>query len=173
MNLTEHAIAHVCSGLVIAGLLGLCLRSPAASAVAADRRAYRAHPAWYVFCAAGGVLLVGIFAFASRTALPETKTIAAWGSAGTAIFFVGTVLILRAAQVTLDERDLTSRTMFGERTVALDQVETVAINGLSVEVRLREDPATRRRPRTVAFFAGLRGLGDLVATIQGRSRAGG
>lgn len=172
MTITEHALTHACSGLVIAGMLGLSLRSPAAGVVASGRRVYRAHPAWYVFCAVGGALLVGILAYGSRTALPETKTIAAWGSAGSAILFTGAALTLRAAQVTLDERDLTSRTMFGERTVPLDQIETVAVNGLSVEVRLREDPATRRRPRLLAFFAGLRGLGDLVATIQAHRGVG-
>ncbi len=168
MNVIQHVLVHLLSGLVIAGMLGLCLRSPRPGVAVTGRRVYRAHPAWYVFCALGGGLLVAIFALATTTAAPADKITAAWCSAGAAALCVGAALILRLASVTIDEHQLTSRTLIGERTIALAQIESVAVLGLSVTVRLRADPATKQRPRALNFFAGLRGLGDLVATLRER-----
>ena len=172
MSMLEQTVTHLLSAVVIAGMLALCLRSHGKSEAVPGRRIYRVHAGWFVFCALGGVFLVGLFAFASTTAMEADRPIAAWCSAISATFFVFTAVALRAASVTLDDTQLTSRTLIGERTIALRSVERVAVKGLVVELRLRVDPATGKRPRTLTFLAGFRGLGELLASIRARAGIG-
>jgi hypothetical protein len=170
VNIFEQMLTHILSAVVIAAMLALCMRSRPGGEAVMGRQTYRVHPGWFVFCALGGMFLVGIFAFASTTATAEDRPIASWCSALSATFFAFTALALRAASVTVDDDQVTSRTLFGERSVALGSVERVAVKGLAVELRLRVDPRTGKRPRALHFLAGFRGLGELLATI--RSRAG-
>jgi hypothetical protein len=162
---------NVLSAAVILGMFALCMRSRPAGGAAAGPREYRVHGAWYVFSAVGGAFLVGIFAVASRLADPADKASAAWCSAASAAFFVLFTAFLRSLRVTLDGDRVTSRTFLGEKSVALRDVERVSVTGLVVEVRLRADPSTGKRPRPLTFLAGLRGLGELTETIRARSGA--
>jgi hypothetical protein len=171
MSALQLALTQACSAAVIAVMLALCLRSRNKEAVIVPgRQTYRVHPGWFIFCGAGGLFLVGIFAYASATTIPEDQKLAAGASVVSAVFFVFAALVFRAAAVTLDETTLTSRTLFGERTVSLGGIESVNVIGLVVEVKFRPDPATNRRPRALSFLAGFRGLGELLANL--RSRAG-
>jgi hypothetical protein len=169
MSMFEQTLTHLLSAVVIAGMLALCLRSRGQGEVATGRRIYRIHPGWFVFCGLGGAFLVGIFAFASTTAEPVDRPIAAWCSAISAIFFVITAIALRAVSVTIDNDQLTSRTLVGERSVALRDIDKVAVKGLAVQLRLRVDPRTQKRPRSLTFLAGFRGLGELLATLRHRA----
>ncbi|MEO5959592.1 MAG: hypothetical protein ABIR80_10775, partial [Opitutaceae bacterium] len=63
----------------------------------------------------------------------------------------------------------TSRTLVGERTVSLGGIESVNVVGLVVEVKFRAEPATNRRPKSLNFLAGFRGLGELLATLRARA----
>jgi hypothetical protein len=170
MSSLELALTHVCSGIIIAVMLALCLRSKNPEAtLASGRRIYRIHPGWYWFCALGGAFLVGIFAFASTITIPENKKSAAIASVISAAFFVFFAAVLRAASVTIDETSVTARTLFGERTETIAQIESVKVVGLVVEIKFRADAASGRTPKALNFLAGLRGLGELLATLRARA----
>jgi hypothetical protein len=169
MNVLEQSLTHLLSAAVIAGMLALCLRSRPASEAVAGRRVYRVHPGWFVFCALGGAFLVGIFAFAATTAVPEDRATAGWCSVVSAAFFVFAAFAFRTVSVTVDDDQVTARTLFGERTVALREVERVTVAGLVVELRMRVDPRLGKRPRPLTFVAALRGLGELVVTLRARA----
>lgn len=172
MSFLEQFLAHLLSALVIAVMLAVCLRSRAGGVGVTGRRVYRTHPAWFVFCGAGGLFLVVLFAYASQTALPADRPIAAGCSAGAALFFLFLAATLRAASVALDETTVTSRTLFGERSVELANIERVAVKGLAVELLLRKEPGTSRRPRPLLFMIAFRGLGELLATLRARAGQG-
>ena len=151
-------------------MLALCLRSKNNEAmVVPGRRTYRVHPGWFIFCGLGGLFLVGIFAYPTKPTIPENERIAAWCSVISAVVFVFAALVFRAATVTVDETTLTSRTLFNERTVALNTIEGVKVVGLVVEVKLRPDPTTNQRPGPLTFLAAFRGLGELLVTIRARA----
>jgi hypothetical protein len=170
MSTPEQALTQVCSAAVIAVMLAICLRSRAnVVEVVPGRRSYRIHAGWSVFCGVGGLFVVGVFAFASMTTIPENQKIAAWCSVLSAVLFVFVALVFRAASVTLDETTLTSRTLLSERTVSLRDIESVKVVGLVVEVKFRPDSATNRRPKPLSFLAGFRGLGELLANLRARA----
>ena len=173
MTVIETILVPIFSALVIAVMLAICLRSRATAPDVSGRRQYRIHGAWFVFCALGGALVVGVFALASAMARPENRPTAAWCSVAAAIFFVFFALVLRSLRVTVDDRVVTTHNLFAERSVALSDVDQVTIVGLLVEVRLKADAATRKRPRPLVFLAGFRGLDELIATIRTRSSAPG
>lgn len=173
MTVMESVLVHVFSALVIAVMLAICLRSRSRGTPASGRQVYRVHGAWFVFSALGGGLLVGVFALASTTALPEDRSTAVWCSVASAIFFIFFAIVMRSLRVTVDDRVVTTQNLFTERSVALRDVDRVGIVGLMVEVRLKEGPATRKRPRPLVFLAGFRGLNELIATIRARSGAPG
>lgn len=170
MSPLELALTQLCSAAVIGIMLAICLRSRNTGvAIVPGRHTYRIHPGWYVFCGLGGLFLVVIFAYASMTTIPENQQITAWFSVGSAVLFVFAALVFRAASVTLDDGMLTSHTLFGERTVPLNGIESVKVVGLVVEVKFRPDPATNKRPSALSFLAGFRGLGELLANVRARA----
>lgn len=170
MSPLELGLTQGCAAAVIAGMLALCLRSKAnVVEVVPGRRTYRIHAGWYVFCGVGGLFLVGLFAYASLHTIPENQKIAAWSSVASAVLFVFAAMVFRAAAVTLDETTLSSRTLFAERTVPLNGIESVNVVGLVVEVKFRPDATTNQRPKALNFLAGFRGLGELLANVRARA----
>ena len=60
--------------VVMGVLLALCLRSRGNDvSTSSGPRSFYVHPGWFVFCGIGGVLVVGIFAFAATQAVPEDR----------------------------------------------------------------------------------------------------
>jgi hypothetical protein len=170
MNWTVQIFVPLLSALVIGGMLIICLRSGSSAAVPSGRREYRIHGAWFVFAAVGGAFLVGIFALASTMAQPEDRNSALWCSAGSAVFFVLFAVLMRSMRVMVDDERVTVRNLFGERSAALREVESVAVVGMMVEVRRKQGPSEKKRQGPLLFLAAFRGLRELMATI--RSRAG-
>jgi hypothetical protein len=170
VNALEQSLTHLFSAAIIAGMLALCLRSRGPGAAVTGRRTYHVHGGWYVFLALGGAFMVGIFAIAAATTVPEDRAMAGWCSVVAAVFFGLSGLLFRTIAVTIDDEQVTARTLFSERSVPLRELERVSVVGLVVDLRMREDARTGKRPRPLTFLAGLRGLGELVATL--RQRAG-
>jgi hypothetical protein len=173
MTVIETILVPVFSALVIAVMLAICLRSKASVHDVSGRRQYRIHGAWFVFCALGGALVVGVFALAGAMARPENRPTAVWCSVASTIFFVFFALVMRSLRVTVDDDAVTTHNLFAKRSVALRDVDHVNIVGLLVEVRLKADAAIGKCPRPLVFLAGFRGLDELIATIRARSSAPG
>jgi hypothetical protein len=106
-------------------------------------------------------------------AQPEDRNSALWCSAGSAVFFVLFAVLMRSMRsmrVMVDDERVTVRNLVGERSVALREVESVAVVGMMVEVRRKQGPSEKKRKGPLLFLAAFRGLRELMATI--RSRAG-
>jgi len=158
-------------GLAIIGLiLFVCLRSSPAGP-AAGPRTYRAHGAWYVFSAAAGAGLIGIFMVGYVVGEPDLRPGLIWCCVGTTIFFALFAGYLRSLRVMVDAERVRSRVLWINQSVELRNVDQVTHAGLVVEVRQKVDPATGKRGRALVFLAGLRGVRELIATIADRSGA--